>query len=353
MTGTLRTTTCALVAGLAAMAGGCSRQQAQGPKVYQIKASLILDQNSEWYAGLARWKELVEQRTKGQVRVAIHTKASLAGGNQRTERDYLCQGVLQAVVQSNLLLYDLDHRWGVFSLPWLFPDHATANKVCDGPCGAEMLKTLEQKGIVGLAYGVNGFRQLTNNQRPIRTPADLRGLKIRVPGAMYVPLFRALGADPSQMSFGDLYVALRQGTMHAQENPLSVILAAHLYEVQNHLTLWDYSYDCLVLCMNAAYFAGLPEDIREILRGAAREAMDYERGLVMAADKRLAAELRTKAMQVVSLDAAALRQFRAAAGKLDADFAKDFGAGLIDRFREAVSAVGARTAESKAPAGTR
>ena len=331
--------TCVAAIVLLALAG-CSRQgpgAAQDAKTWQIKASLILDQNSEWYAGLAKWKELVEQRTQGRVKVTIHTKASLAGGNQRTERDYLVQGVLQAVVQSNLLLYDLDHEWGVFSLPWLLPDHETANRVCDGPMGQEMLRRLDAKGIVGLAYGVNGFRQLTNNQRAIARLADMKGLKIRVPGAMYVPIFRAFGADPSQMSFGDLFVALKQGTMHAQENPLSVIMAAHLYEVQQHLTLWNYSYDCLVLCMNAKFFDGLPADIQKVLRQCAREAMDYERKLVMAADKRLVPELEKKGMKVVRPDPGALGEFRAAAEKLDSHFAKDFGADLIARFRKAAA----------------
>jgi tripartite ATP-independent transporter DctP family solute receptor len=328
---------------------GCSgRPQAdKGP--WRIKASLILDQNSTWYAGLAAWRDLVERRTGGRVQVSIHSKASLAGGNQRTERDYLVQGVIQALLQSNLLLYDLDHRWGVFSLPWLFPDHDTASAVCDGPCGREMLDTLAAKGIVGLAYGANGFRQLTNNRRPVRRIEDLKGLKVRVPGAMYVPIFRAFGADPSQMSFGDLFLALKQGAMHAQENPLSVIDSAHIYEVQDHLTLWDYSYDCLVLCMNAEFYGGLPADIRETVRESAREAMQRQRQMVAEADRRLVGDLEAKGMKAARPDAAALAEFRAAAAALDATFARDFGEGLVSRFRDAVREAGADRGAAGAP----
>ena len=316
---------------------GCPAKQG-----IEIKCSLILDQNSEWYKGMARWKELVEKRTKGRVRLRIYPRASLAMGNQRTERDYLRQGVVDVALQSNLLLYDLDHRWGVFSLPWLFPNHAIANKVCDGPAGQEMLKSLEAKGIIGLAYGVNGFRQLTNNQRPIRELRDMKGLKVRVPSAMYVQIFRAFGSDPSQMSFGELFTALRQGTMHAQENPLSVIMSARLFEVQNQLTLWNYSYDCLVLCMNATSFRRLPKDVQRILVESAKEAMEYERRLVMEADRRLVKELRDKGMRVTTLTPRALVGFKAATAKLDGYFTKDFGAELVRRFRaEAAKAAAA------------
>ena len=329
-----------LLALACALLVGCPSKQG-----IELKCSLILDRSSEWYAGLAKWKELVEKRTKGRVSVTIYTRASLAKGNQRTERDFLREGILDAALQSNLLLYDLDHRWGVFSLPWIFPNHETANRVCDGPAGEEMLKTLRAKGLVGLAYGVNGFRQITNNQRPIRRLADMKNLKIRVPGAMYIPIFRQFGADPSQMSFGDLFTALRHGTMHAQENPLSVIMSARLFEVQDYLTVWNYSYDCLVLCMNAERFDSLPKDVQRILKDSAREAMNYERRLVMEADKRLVGELKGKGMKVGELAPAELAPFKRAASKLDERFAKIMGAGLIRRFRAAAGKAAASGAK--------
>ncbi len=313
----------------------CSGGQDSGR--YEMLCSLILDENSDWYKGMARWKELVEQRSKGRVRMTIHTRASLASGNQRTERDFLRQGVLHAVLQSNLLLYDLDHRWGVFSLPWLFPDYKTANAVCDGPVGQEMLAALEHSGITGLAFGVNGFRQLTNNKRPIESLDDMKGLNVRVPGAMYIPIFRAMGADPSQMSFGELFLALRQGAMDGQENPVSVILSSRLYEVQPYLTKWDYSFDCLVLCVNTEFFRKLPADLQELLRQCAKEAMAYQRAAVEESERRGLDALKNKGVKVTTLAPDALGRFKAAMATLDDDFAKDFGEDLVRRCRAAAA----------------
>ena len=197
-----------------------------------IKVSLILGDNSDWYRGVQRWKELVEERSTGRLAVKIFPLAQLAGNNQRTELEMVQSGVLDASLESTILLSLLDQRFGVLSLPWLLPDYATAEAVCDGPVGQALLDLLPSKNMVGLAFGVNGFRQLTTSQRVVANPADLAGLKLRVPAIkMYIDLFRLLGADPSAMNFGELFTALSQGTMDGQENPLAVIHAAKLYEV--------------------------------------------------------------------------------------------------------------------------
>ena len=152
-----------------------------------------------------------------------------------------------------------------------------------GKLGQELLDLLPPKKLVGLAYGANGFRQVTNSRRPVRTPADLKALKIRVPAIkMYVSLFKLLGADPSSMNFGELFTAVKEGTMDGQENPLAVIQQSKLYEVQKYVTRWDYSYDPLVLCMNKKRWESFSPEQQELLKTAAVEAMDYERKLVEA-----------------------------------------------------------------------
>ena len=200
---------------------GCDRQHDAGPR--RIRISLILGTTSEWYEGAMRWKKLVEERTEGRYRVEVVPNASRSNSSQMTELQDVQRGNLEASLESTILLATVDRGWEVFSTPWLFADHAVANAVCDGPVGTEMLARLEERNLVGLAYGVNGFRQLTNNQRPVRTPDDLKGLRIRIPQGLPPVLLEHFGASAHHMNFGDLIVALRTGDMHGQENPLSVI----------------------------------------------------------------------------------------------------------------------------------
>ena len=304
-----------------------------------IKLSLILGDTSDWYKGAVKWKELVEQRTGGRIRVKVFTNASLSNRSQQNELQMVQTGVLQASLESSILLSILDKRFSVFSMPWLFKNHQVANKVCDGPCGEKMLALLPENKLVGLAYGVNGFRQITNNRRPIARLADLKNLKIRVPAIqMYIDVFRLFGADPSQMNFGELFTALKEGTMHAQENPLSVIWTAKLYEVQNHITCWNYSYDPIILCMNFDTWNSLSPEEQTTLRAAAKEAMDYERQLVAQSDKTLLEQLKQKGMKVTTLSPAALREFREKAQAIYVKYRPIIGADLLDAFVAAAEA---------------
>jgi len=322
----------ALLAG--ALVAGCGGEgQGTGPR--RIRISLILGDTSEWYQGAAKWKELVEARSDGRFRVEVIPNASRSSHSQSTELQDVQRGTLEASLESTILLSTVDPAWQVFSYPWLFPSHAAANAVCDGPAGQAMLARLAEKGLVGLAYGVNGFRQVTNNQRPIRRPDDLKGLKIRIPQGLPPVLITHFGASAHLMNFGDLFVALRTGDMHGQENPLSVIKTAKLASVQKHLTVWNYVYDPIVLCVSKGFWDTLPAADQQLLRGCAVEAMRYERGLVAKADEALPAELGKQGMAIVRLSADELAAFRAAAAGLRGHFEQAVGAELLGRFERA------------------
>ena len=226
-----------------------------------LKLSLILGDNSDWYRGAAKFAELVRERSGGEWEVQLYPHAQLAGQDQRTELEMLQSGVIDLSMESSILLSVIEPRMSVLSLPWLFDGYAKADSVLDGPLGEELLADLPPKGIVGLAYGVNGFRQLTNSRNPVLRPDDMRGMKIRVPGIrLYIDIFRLLGADPSSMNFGELFTALTQGAMDGQENPLSVIVSSRLEEVQKYLTVWNYSYDPVILCINRRLWDTLDAD---------------------------------------------------------------------------------------------
>lgn len=297
--------------------------------------SLILGDNSDWYRGAFRFAELVEERSGGRYRIAIYPHAQLAGQSQRTELEMLQSGVIDFSIESPILLSLVEERMGIFSLPWLFDTYDEAFKVLDGPLGREMLGLLPQKRIVGLAYGVNGFRQLTNSRNPVNKPEDISGMKVRVPGIrMYIEIFRLLGADPSSMNFGELFTALAQGTMDGQENPLSVIYSARLYEVQSYLTLWNYSYDPIILCVNEGLWTNFTDEQRVLFSSCARDAMLYQRKLVSTREAALSDSLEQRGMVVSDLTQSARQHFRELTSPIYSTYDKLYGGGLIGRFTD-------------------
>jgi tripartite ATP-independent transporter DctP family solute receptor len=319
---------------LALLFAGCGGEGTRA-KPTRIRLSLILGQNSEWYQGATKWKELVEERSGGRYRVEVVPNASRSNNSQGAELQDVQGGRLEASLESSILLSTIDDRWTVFSFPWLFPSHAVANAVCDGPVGQEMLRLLEARNLVGLAYGANGFRQITNNRHVIRTPEDLRGLKIRIPQGLPPVLFEHFGASAHHMNFGDLFVALRTGDMHGQENPLSVILLSRLASVQQYLTVWDYVYDPIVLCMNRRFWLRLPEADRAMLRACAKEALDAERRLVAKADAEVPAKLQAAGMEITRLSPTELAAFKAKREGLRPAFERLVGTALLLRLEEA------------------
>jgi tripartite ATP-independent transporter DctP family solute receptor len=324
---------------LAALAAGCG---GEGNRPKRIRLSLILGENSEWYQGAMKWKELVEARTGGRYRVEVIPNAARSNNSQGTELQDVQGGRLEASLESTILLSTIDDCWAVFSFPWLFANHKAANAVCDGPVGQAMLAALAERNLVGLAYGANGFRQITNNQRPIRTPDDLKGLKIRIPQGLPPVLLEHFGASAHHMNFGDLVVALRTGDMHGQENPLSVIQNSKLPSIQKYLTIWNYVYDPIVLCVNKDFWLKLPEADRNVLRECAREALAHERSLVAQADEELPAKLQAAGMDVARLSDAELDAFKAKRETLRPYFEKLVGKLLLSGFEIASTAAEGR-----------
>ncbi len=277
-----------------------------------IRLSHVTAKGSPWDKGAERFAELVAKKTGGRIAVKVFPQSQLANGSQKAELEMLQSGVLDMTWDSPIILaLFLDKRFDVWNLPWLYPSMDVANRVADGPMGEQALKWLAEKGIVGLGIGVNGYRELTNSKRPISTPEDMKGIKFRVAGSkLYLETFRLLGANAVTMSFGEVFTALQQGVIDGQENPTAIIDSSRLYEVQKYLTLWHYSFDPLVLCINKKLFDGLSPADQQALRAAAREAVAYERALSAEEEKRLPDELRRKGMQVNALTPAQIAVFR-------------------------------------------
>ncbi len=277
-----------------------------------IRLSHVTAKDSPWDRGAQRFAELVAKATNGRIAVKVFPQSQLANVSQKAELEMLQSGVLEMSWESPIILaLFLDKRFDVFNLPWLYPSMDVANRVADGPMGDLAFKWLAEKGIVGLGIGVNGYRELTNSKHPVVSPDDMKGIKFRVAGSkLYLETFKLLGANAVTMSFGEVFTALQQGVIDGQENPTAIIDSSKLYEVQKYLTLWHYSFDPLVLCVNKKVFDALSPADQQALRAAAKEAVSFERTISAEEEKRLPEELRKKGMQVNALSAAQIATFR-------------------------------------------
>lgn len=298
-----------------------------------IKLSLILGDNSTWYKGALKWKELVEKRSKNTIKINIYPNAQLASNNQRTELEMVQSGVIDASLESTILLSLIDQRFSVFSLPFLFRNYQEAFNKDASRAGQALLNLLPEKNLIGLAYGVNGFRQLTNSKKEILQLSDLNNLKIRVPAiSMYIEIFSHFKADPSSMNFGELFTALAQKTMDAQENPLHVIHSAKLYEVQKYILMWNYSYDPIILCINKKKWESYTPEEQKILKQAAQEAFQFQKQHVIENEKELQKKLKEKGMKISFINEKNLQEFRNASNPIHDKYKKIITPELYDLF---------------------
>ena len=277
-----------------------------------LRLSHVTAQDSPWDKGAHRFAELVAKNTNGRIEVKVFPQSQLANGSQKAELEMLQSGVIDMTWDSPIILaLFMDKRFDVFNLPWLYPSMEVANKVADGPMGDLAMKWLDEKGIVGLGIGVNGYRELTNSKHPITTPDDMKGIKFRVAGSkLYLETFKLLGANAVTMSFGEVFTSLQQGVIDGQENPTAIIFSSKLYEVQKYLTMWHYSFDPLILCVNKKLFDGFSPADQKAIRAAAKEAVAYERAVSAEEEKRLPEELMKKGMQVNTLTPVQIAVFK-------------------------------------------
>ena len=243
-----------------------------------------------WGKAGERWAELVKEKTQGRINIKLYPGTSLVGGDQTREFTAIRQGVIDLAIGSTINWSPQVKELNLFSLPFLMPDYKAIDALTQGEVGKELFKVLEKHDVVPLAWGENGFRELSNSKRPIRTPADMKGLKFRVVGSpLFIDTFTALGANPTQMSWADAQPALASGAVDGQENPLSVFTAAKLHTVgQKYLTLWHYVADPLIFVVNKEVWASWTPADREAVRQAAIQAgsenVDKARKGITAAD---------------------------------------------------------------------
>ncbi|MBS0319457.1 MAG: TRAP transporter substrate-binding protein [Proteobacteria bacterium] len=245
---------------------------AQTPIV--IKFSHVVAVNTPKGKAAEKFKELAEQRTNGRVKVEVYPNSSLFKDGE--EMDALQLGSVQMLAPSLAKFGPLGVRdFEVFDLPYIFSSYDDLHKVTEGPVGAQLFKKLEPKGIVGLAYWDNGFKDMSAN-KPIRVPDDYKGLKMRIQSSKVLnDQMKALGAIPQVMAFSEVYQGLQTGVVDGTENPPSNFYTQKMNEVQKYLALTNHGYLGYAVIANKKFWDGLPADIRATLEGAMRDATKY------------------------------------------------------------------------------
>ncbi|BEP61889.1 TRAP transporter substrate-binding protein [Variovorax sp. V213] len=248
-----------------------------------------------------KFAETVKAKTNGRIDIQVAHSAQL--GDDAAMITALRSGTLDMSANSQGAMANVVPEYAALGLPFLFTDIQKAWQLLDGPIGEELARRTAAKGMVVLGYWDNGIRHVSNSKRPIKTPADIKGLKIRTPpDSMTMDIMQALGADAQQIKFSELYVALQQGVVDGQENPLTNIASAKLYEVQKYLSLTGHKYEANPFVMGKRSWEKLSAADQKIFMEAAAEATQVQRKLSKDADDKLATELKAKGVQVDTVD---------------------------------------------------
>lgn len=266
-------------------------------KKLELDMSVTTSESSTWYIAAEKLAEDVEEETEGRITIEVFPNEQLSGGDSGKTVELLSKGKIDLTFNSTIIYSILDERFGVASAPFLFSNFEEVDQVFNGEGGEALNEILREKGVEPFGYGENGFRQVTNSVHEIKNPEDVKGLKIRIPGiTMYTDLWRELGSDPSTMTFSEVFTALQQNTIDGQENPIDVIYSSKLDEVQDYISMWNYSYDPLVLGMNKELFDSLSDEDQEMFQRLGKEAADYQVELAREKEAEQIKELEERGM---------------------------------------------------------
>jgi len=295
-----------------------------------LKMNISVAQNSHYGVAIDAFAREVEKRTNGRYKIQNFYAGAL--GAERESIEGIQLGTLDLTMTSTGPVPNFVPEVAILDIPFLFHDYAHARAVLDGPIGQDLLTKFDAKGIKALAWGENGFRHMTNNKHPVNTPDDLRGLKMRtMENPIHIEAYRQFGILPTPMAFTEVFTALQQGTVDGQENPLSVITAAKLEQVQKYLSLTGHVYSPALILMSKAQWDKLSAADQQAFSAAAREAVKANRARIDEDEKRAVGDLRAKGMAVV--DTLDKTKFQAALKPVYDDFSKRFGQENIDKIK--------------------
>ena len=310
----------------------------------EYKMSLVVGTAFPWGKGGEIWANLVKERTSGRINIKLYPGVSLVQGDQTREFTAIRQGVIDMAIGSTINWSPQVKELNLFSMPFLMPDYAAIDALTQSDVGKQIFSIIDKAGVVPLAWGENGYREVTNSKGPIRKPEDLKGLKLRVVGSpLFSDIFTALGANPTQMSWADAQPALASGAVDGQENPLSVFTAAKMHTIgQKHVTMWGYVADPLVFVVNKEVWASwTPADqaiVRQAAIDAGKEEIAIARKGLAEAGKPLLKEIAALGVTITELSPAEREAFVKVTRPVYDKWKTQIGADLVTSAEKAIAA---------------
>ncbi len=271
----------ALCMGAFALGNIMSVEAADFKKEYKMQVTV--GPTFYWGMGAQKFADLVSEKTNGQIVVKPYFGSELLKGAQLNSFQMVAQGVIDVAFESTINASPVIVENNIFSLPFFINTFENLDALENGETGKAIFEAMEAKGTVGLAWAENGFRQITNSVRAVHTPEDMKGLRVRVVGSpIFIDTFRALGADPINMNWGDAVTAFQQGTVDGQENPVGVLIPVQIHQYHQYATFWNYLVDPLIIYWNKTEWEAFPDDIKQGIKAAAEEAARFEKALCRA-----------------------------------------------------------------------
>jgi len=249
----------------------------------EYKMQINVGSTFYWGMGAQKFSDLVKERTNGQINIKPYWSSTLLKGAQLKSAQLVANGVIDCAMESTINISPVIAEANIFSLPFFINNFENLDKMEHGETGKAIFKAMDAKGLVGLAWAENGFRQVTNSKLAIRTPVDVKGLRLRVVGSpIFIDTFRQLGADPVNMNWGDAVTAFGQGVVDGQENPVGVLVPIQIWQYHKYATFWNYLVDPVIFYWNKKQWNAFPPDIQKAIKDSAEEAAIFEKALCRA-----------------------------------------------------------------------
>lgn len=301
---------------------------AQAQDRLRIAGNFTPDHSSS--IAIQQFKRDAESQSGGKLLIEVFDNMQLGGAQENVSQTRA--GTIAMTWVGMAFLSRTVTELEAVSLPFLFPSREVAYRVMDGPVGELIEKRMNDKGFVSLGFMELGARQVTNSQRPIRSMADLKGMKIRLqPNETHLATFRALGANPVAMDIKEVYSAMEQKVIDGHENPYNLILASRFFEVQKYVSNTAHFFDFIAVVANKKRFDSLPADSQRVIRTAMKSAIASQRGAAAKADTEALAELQKRGMQYDAMPASEREAMRKATAGVVEDIKKRVGAPLVDQ----------------------
>lgn len=326
-----------LALGVSCMALSANIAFAKETREYSV--STVLSDAFPWGQAAEKWAELVKERSDGRITLKIYPNSQLVSGDQTREFSAMRSGLIDMAVGSTINWSPQVPEVNLFSLPFLMPDNAAVDAITQGPAGKMVFDAIEKRGVIPLAWGENGFREISNSRHAISTPEDLKGLKVRVVGSpLFLDTFNALGANPTQMSWTDALPALTTGAVDGQENPLAVYDVARADRAnQKYLTLWHYMNDPLIFGVSQRVWSTLSPEDQKLLKEAAVDAGKWEIEKSRADLENTLTSIRERGVDITELTPEQHQAFVDATQSVYEKWTPRIGKDLVEEAQKAIS----------------